>query len=483
MGDYFPHYNFLTFCSPFFKEKFMNIKFSNYYVLTPPFFDELEGCSKRLIYATRTSSIRVINEATWELLKQGMFSQLPKEILSDLVNIELIVPAEEDELTTILNQNDAAAIDSGNLYMVVQPTASCQLGCSYCGQEHRNKLLSNEEQHLLVKRIRAKLEEKQFQKLSIGWFGAEPLIGLPVIRTLTPTLQSLAESFGCDYEAKIVTNGLVLTEKVASEIVNSLGVRSIEITLDGVAEFHDARRYQKNGMPTFDKIFSNVITLIQCKELDVKINIRCNVDRQNCKSVSSLLQMLAEKGVQERIGFYVAPIHSWGNDAHTRSLSAEEFATWEITWLAEMIQLGFKPGLIPSRKPVVCMAVNPQAELVDAYGTIFNCSEVSYVPTYGSPNEYAIGHLSGKEIPDKREQLGNFNAQVRQGEFPCSSCQMLPVCGGACPKSWKEGLEPCPSAKLNIKERLLLDYAISRIAKDMKSSDKTTIQRTNLINV
>ncbi len=457
----------------------MNIKLSHYCVKTQPFFCEVEERNKRIVYATRTANVRIIDETSWEIIEKGLFAQLPKEFLSDLVDIQLLVPEGEDELTTILNSNDKAAIDDNELYQVIQPTASCQLGCHYCGQEHKNKLLSEENQQLLIKRIHTKLEQKKFRQLSIGWFGAEPLVGLPVMRKVTPQLQNLAESFGCSYYAKVVTNGLALTEEIATEIVNDLGVKFIEITLDGIGEYHDVRRMQKNGAPTFEKIFANVVALARRQDLNVKISIRCNVDRQNYESVSSLLQLLAEEGLQERISFYVAPIHSWGNDAHTRSLSPEEFAAWETIWLSEMIQLGFQPNLIPDRQPIVCMAVLPKAELVDAYGTIFNCTEVSYVPTYGTPNEYAIGELSGKEMPGNRSRLGNFNEEIRQGKYPCFSCPMLPVCGGGCPKSWQEGLEPCPSAKRNIEQRLLLSYAVLRIEQQRESFRK----EANLVNV
>lgn len=451
------------------------MKLSRYHVVTQPFFDEIEGYFKRVVYATRTASVRIIDDTSWKILEDGIFDNLSKEILLDLIDIELLVPTDEDELKSILNRNDTATVEDDSLYLVIQPTASCQLGCHYCGQQHTSKLLSDRDQQLFIERTRAKLQAKQFRKLIIGWFGAEPLVGLPVIRTLTPHLVALAESFGCSYEAKIVTNGLALTKKVATEIVKDLSVRSIEITLDGVAEFHDARRMQKNGMPTFDQIWTNVLALALDKDLNVELSIRCNVDRQNYESVSSLLQLLALSGLQERVSFYVAPIHSWGNDAHTRSLSAEDFAAWEIVWFSEMIQLGFKPDLIPTQNPIVCMAVMPDAELVDAYGTIFNCTEVSYVPTYGTPNEYAIAHLSGKQMPGLRERLGNFNNQVRQGEYSCSSCRMLPVCGGACPKAWHEGLEPCPSAKRNIEQRLLLSYALSKIEQQMNSPSEPTL--------
>ena len=355
----------------------MNLKLSQYHVVTQAFFDQIEESVKRIIYSTRSGDIRVIDEGSWQIVTTGKFEQLPSDILSELAEIKLLVPREENELETIIKENNQVINENDSLYEVIQPTAYCQLGCHYCGQEHTPKLLSEENQERLLKRIRTKLETKKFKTLSIGWFGAEPLVGLSVIRKITPQLQALAKEFNCSYRAKIVTNGLALTDKTATEIVNELGVQSIEITLDGTAAFHNARRHQKSGLPTFEKIFSNVVSLAKRDDLDVYLSIRCNVDRQNYQSVSELLRILAEKGLQERISFYVAPIHSWGNDAHLGSLSAQEFANWEIKWYSEMIQLGFQPGLLPQRRPIVCMAVRPQAELVDASGNIFNCSEVS----------------------------------------------------------------------------------------------------------
>jgi uncharacterized protein len=445
------------------KSKIMNWKLSHYHISTQPVFDEINQQLKRVVFASSTANVRIIDEETWIKLATEKFADLSPDILSDLAEIKLIVPRENNELETILAENNAAAKDDNDLYLVVQPTAFCQLGCHYCGQQHTSKMMSNQEQQQFLERAAKKLQTGKFKSLSIGWFGAEPLVGLPVIRTLTPQLQTLAAKFGCSYNAKIVTNGLALTEKVATELVKQLSISFIEVTLDGIAEYHNARRMQKNGLPTFDQIFTHVTALAQRTDLDVQISIRCNVDRENYESVSLLLQQLAAAEIQDKISFYVAPIHSWGNDAHHGSLTKEEFAAWEITWFGEMIELGFKPSLLPPRKPLVCLAVMPDAELVDAYGNIFNCTEVSYVPTYGTPNEYAIDHLSGKQTLGQRDRLSNFNERISKGEYPCFNCPMLPVCGGQCPKSWLEGIAPCPSAKYNIAQRLLLTYALSRL--------------------
>ncbi|WP_406698941.1 radical SAM protein [Singulisphaera sp. Ch08] len=451
------------------------MKISKYLVASEVFLDELTGRARRIILGTRTSEVRVLDEASWRDLEGGRLEALPEKDLNDLVDAEILVPDWEDELATILGQNVAACADDDQLYLVVQPSASCQLGCDYCGQSHTSMRLSQEDQDHLVNRVRGKLGARVYRKFFVAWFGGEPLAGLSVIRSLTPRFRALARDSGISYGAKMVTNGLALSHDVASEVVAEHAVEHIEITLDGTSEFHDRRRHRKNGTPTFDKIFTNLLDLARRDDLELHVSVRCNVDRRNAEGVSPLIRTLAEAGLQDRISFYVASVYSWGNDAHRLAIPPEEFASLEVGWLAEMITLGFRPGLIPSRKSVLCLATMPEADLVDAYGSLFNCTEVSYVPTYGTPNVYSIGTVAGGEVPGKRSLLGDFNEQIGRGEYPCASCRMLPVCGGSCPKKWQEGLDPCPSTKRNIQDRLLLHYAVHRLNSQGEAASRTLI--------
>ena len=56
-----------------------------------------------------------------------------------------------------------------------------------------------------------------------------------------------------------------------------------------------------------------------------------------------------------------------------------------------------------------------------------------------------------------------FNDRLRDRQYPCHECSLLPVCGGYCPKKWYEGVVPCPAFKYNIEQRLLMAYAIGRV--------------------
>ncbi|HCA26099.1 MAG TPA: radical SAM/SPASM domain-containing protein [Betaproteobacteria bacterium] len=438
------------------------MKLSDYHIVSPPFFDKTLNTAKRVIFSARTAQARTLDEAAWQFLETRRFHELPSPMVDELREIEFIVPKEEDELRLVLDRHDQAAHADPALYLVVQPTAWCQLACDYCGQSHTRRQLSPTHQARFIAEAQEKLAAHPYRYLQVSWFGAEPLVGMSIIRRMTPQFQALAEQFGVRYGSKIVTNGMLLRPDIATELIQSLGVKHIEVTLDGVGEAHDARRPTKKGQHSFERIFANVAALAKRDDLEVELSIRCNVDRRNRDSISPLLRRLAAEGVQRRVLFYVAPVHSWGNDAHRESLTAEEFAQWELQWFAEMIELEFRLRVLPGLKKAVCMSVSPTSTLIDANGELFNCTEASYVPAYGNPNRYAIGAIAHGEQPGKREQLSQFNTHIRQGEYACHSCRMLPVCGGCCPKLWKEDISPCPMPKYNIENRLLLQYCLSR---------------------
>ncbi len=457
-------------------------------VVTKPFLDNRDGITKRVVFATRTAQRRAIDVDTWDRIEKGDFAALPPAVLKDLADIELLLPAEEDELAVILRRNQSAIEADDVLWVVVVPTAQCQMGCGYCGQHHENHPLSSADQDRLISRTRGRLGARPHRVLRVTWFGAEPLLGLNVMRALVPRLRALAEEFGCEYRSLIITNGLNLSDTLSVELVRDLGIREFQITLDGPAEIHDGRRPMKNGDGTFDRIFANTVALARREDLEASVLIRCNVDRRNVDGVGDLIQALARERILHRItDFYFNPVHDWGNDAGRLALPKQAFAEQEIEWLAELIALGSTPPrLIPRRRLINCMALTPQSELVDPYGQLFNCTEGCLLPaplpqrigaasTFGPENlavrlplastsaTYVIGDLASGEQPGRRQLLGDFNARVARGEYACSTCKLFPVCGGCCPKHWLEGGTPCPSAKHNIEARLLLSYAVSRL--------------------
>jgi uncharacterized protein len=452
----------------------MNYKLSYYTVIT----DAVNEKGHRIIFCTRTGKSLTIPQICLDYIQEGLIDEIPKSIFDKLVANQAIVDAEEDELKTIIQENkDYIAGDSSTqLYEVIQPSAMCQLGCYYCGQQHTKDYLSNDLSQKLIERIRHKAATGQYKSMYIGWFGAEPLMGLRQMRELTIEFKKIAAEYNLGYGAKVVTNGLSLKPAIFEELAKEMSVNQIEVTLDGIAEFHDEHRFTKEGGKSFDLIFSNLKKILLNDDyfsFNCGISIRCNVDEKNPEGVEPLIRLLAKEGMHKRISyFYATGIYAWGNEAHKKSLTKEEFAQQEVEWLKLMYKLGYKINLAPGRSKQVCMSVSKGAEMVDAFGNVFNCTEVSYVPSYEG-TDYIMGNLKDDiDLLVKPNKLTTWNDTLLTDTFPCHTCKMLPVCGGGCPKSWHEDMRACPPSKFNIKDKLMLRYAISQISNVNEIDDK-----------
>lgn len=442
----------------------MGYQLSKYVIFDTTHYDQ-DRRQPILTFSSRTSLVSHIDPSLYIPLIHRQWEAVDTSILNKLLEKKIIVKSDENELRSIIEENREAINTNQTLKLVLQPTAACPLGCHYCGQQHSSKKL-NKASHVILFAERM-LSKKSFKRLHVSWFGAEPLSGLSNLLELSSALMNFAGLHNLEYSSLIVTNGLLLNPKVADTLVNQHKISSFEITLDGDAESHDKRRMTKSGAPTFRRIYSNVKNFAKSENLkSASLVIRANVDETNKDRVEPLIRLLAEDGLQDRIQFYVAPIHSWGHDEHKLAASKQDFAQWEIEWFVLMLQLGFKPALIPKRKPIVCTAVSKSSFLIDPDGSVFGCTEVSLVDAYGEgkTNRHRFGDLVDPNVDEspKRHILGNFNEQVLEGKHGCSSCPMLPVCGGHCPKEWHEGIVPCPSFKYNMQDRLLLSYLASR---------------------
>ncbi len=432
------------------------------------FSDPVNKAGDRVIFGTRGAQAYFLPLRYFEIIQSGLLNNFPDEVFEDLVSKKIFVPKEEHELQTIVGENidHLDDPDKSTLYEVIQPSAMCQLGCYYCGQQHTKDYVNPEIIDKIVNRIREKLNRKKYRSLYIGWFGAEPLMGLRQMRQMTDIFKQLCLEFDLRYSSKIVTNGLSLKENIFEELVNDLNVRAIEVTLDGTAEFHDTHRYTKENGPSFDLIFNNLLTIFNkenFEDYNCEISIRCNVDLDNVAGVSPLIQLLASHNLQRKISrFYPIGIYSWGNDAHLNSLTKEDFAQMEIDWMLELVELGFPISVLPSRVKQVCMAVTRDSDMYDSFGHIYNCTELSYVPVYEN-TDYILGNVKTDGIDQtKPRAFSDWNNDILEDKYDCHTCKMLPVCGGGCPKQWVEGQRACPTPKFNIKERLQLYYIASK---------------------
>lgn len=439
----------------------------SFYFIKSRIIDESDPHPKRVVFATRSGTVMVLNDDIINYLVLGQFNEVPIEIIDELLAIEVLVPHEQDELNYILGQNKLSINQDKVLDIVIQPGASCQLGCHYCGQEHSNHYMNDSLQQKMLDRIDQKLHTKPMTGMSVIWYGAEPLMAVKQIRQLSGPLLSIAASHGISYNASMVTNGLSLKLDIFREMVERWKISNFQITIDGLAEYHDKNRYTKLNKPTFSIIFSNILSIVNdsfYKTSGARIMIRCNVDNNNVDGLNLFIQHLADCHLQEKVGFYIIPIHNWGdnNAEKLTGLSKNNFAVQEIDWLIKLIDLGFEVDIIPSRTKIVCSAVKEDSEVYDAFGTVSSCWEVPYTPLYKNTN-FEIGNLNFPFVEDLNQTpMRDWNEDIKTGKYWCKDCNLLPVCGGSCPIHWESGTPACPSFKFNIEDRLILQYVSAK---------------------
>ncbi|MFK7827189.1 MAG: radical SAM protein [Oligoflexales bacterium] len=450
------------------------LRFSKYAIFSP-FIDENDQ-GQILVFSSKSGKIVKLSANLYNKIKHleeiDSGGIIPQSIIDSLIENQILVPKDlsfDDEVKTVLRHNRSEIDSSETLYVVIQPNAYCNFGCGYCGQDHVRKALSDEHQDKILNLIITSLKNGSYKNLSIAWFGSEPTIVPKTIMQLSERLITLSKKHGLNYFSKMVTNGFNLTKDLAVSFLNDCMISSFEITLDGPKEIHDSRRYLKNKSATFAKIVENIKTLVETK---AKVTIRCNVDKRNQGRVIELAKFLKDQNLHKKVSFYNAPVHSWGNDAHQLSAEQQDYAKWEIQSFDQLIHLGFDVRLMPAPNSIPCMGVNKHSILIDPYGNLFGCTEESLVPAYvkngtNTRSCGSIGKLNKSEtiktIPGRK--YNNFPQEISQKKWPCHDCHVLPLCGGKCPKEWHEGRAACPPFKYNLPERILLNYARTKIEK------------------
>jgi uncharacterized protein len=433
-------------------------KLSRYLVAS----DSIAKNSYRMLFSTRTTGTLLIRETVYQELLDGLFERIETTLFERLQKVMIVVPANENELDSVIADNKRAIVESTVLYTAVAPSADCQLGCDYCGQTHSKEKMNNATHDKVLARIERKLRASgSFKKIRIGWFGAEPLTGLKSIYAMSARLKKMADDYCCTYGAQMVTNGLALTPDVYFNLATECGVDDFEITLDGAQKSHDARRYTKRGHASFGLIMKNLVAIVHDPRFNrqqAQITIRCNVDSRNHASTTELIDFLEAQGVLDKVNFYTAPVHSWGNDAHREALNQQSYADFEIDVFSRLLGKKIEISVLPEKaQKIVCMSLQKDAELIDSFGDVYNCSEISQVAAYKEVKIYKLDHLDNQGAPLLSERpFSHWNDDIRIGKVPCHHCRILPICGGACPKLWGEGISPCPPIKENIEQRLIL---------------------------
>ena len=445
----------------------IKMKLSKYIYITKADCCTAES-EKYFIFSTRSGLSLLVDIKILARLQNGDFSELDEIQKNKLEKYKILVPKDENEFETICRENLESKTSNDILSFTIQPTANCQFGCYYCGQTHFPHMMTKEVEDFCLHRIKNAISNNgRYKRLSVTWYGGEPLLGFKVIKSLSTRIQDFCHDLGLKYRADMVTNGYLLQKKTFLDLLIKHKIKNFQITLDGVARTHDKRRVLKaNSGNTFDVIYRNIKEIVHLPEYtdyNAHINVRINIDKTNYHEVDELLKKFLADGIADKIHITFAPIEDWGgNDAGKASFSHEEFSKLYVLWLKFCIEHNIKAvNLLPRRNYGTCMVETEFGEVIDAYGHTYPCWEFPYSAYKGE--EHMISSLKTPNATKKETiTLLDFPTKVQNGEYECSTCVFYPLCGGGCPLALHEGRNACPTYRFDIAQRLSLDYEIRR---------------------
>jgi uncharacterized protein len=340
---------------------------------------------------------------------------------------------------------------SGLDLLVIQPTALCNLDCSYCYVPDRlnSQRLPIPLLEKLLQAVRSSCIAQEQEVLDILWHAGEPLAaGIDYFRrAMALTDQLLGDRWRIRHS--IQTNGTLVTPAWC-DLFRARGV-TIGISLDGPAELHDANRKTLGGAGSFVRVMRGLEFL---RAQDIRVNVLSVLNSSNINHPDEMFRFFVDNGLHH-VAFNVEEIEgpnlvsslllSSGGLARARSLygaymgrlaELNRFHGWPLTirefqTLAQLIQ-----------KWRNCQTHIPDApeQRIGAIltmtrdGTVYSWSPELASGLPGSPDRFSLGNISDVGAIDElfvTERAQAIQQEIDRGVEMCrKQCEYFNVCGG-----------------------------------------------------
>jgi uncharacterized protein len=412
-----------------------------------------------LLYNSLTNSFASLSEAACcevERIKEhpdGYDAAANPDLYLQLLLMKALVDEQEEQelLNVIRFERTALSMEDSSLELTIIPTFLCNFDCTYCYQHapDSGRMSEKVEKGILdfAKRF------KRAKYLLVDWFGGEPLLCIDQICRITKSLMEL----GLPYRAGLTTNAYLLGPSVI-ERLEELRISSMQVTVDGPKEIHDARRRLKNGGGTFERIMGNLESLLTSWK--GSLLIRVNIDKTNSHLYPATCKYLADRF--PGYDLHIRPgIVLGSGSCHSECLNRTEDASFQMNTYRNHGITDF--DFYPNRRAIHCAATMKNSYVIGPEGEIYKCwMDVG-------KKEFVVGSIWG-DVPWNARIIAKYMVTADNFNEPeCRECFFLPVCGGGCPKirlesgfslgtrdlcyTFKENLEECLEAHYEILQK------------------------------
>jgi uncharacterized protein len=376
----------------------------------------------RLLYSTKNTAVILLPDEAYEKLLQGEVEPEYRETLTDIGMLVAEPHREQEEVFSMLeamNRLDPVVNASVILGM------GCNFDCVYCyeGSQKGDLVMNDATCDQVIAFIKERFISGAKQKLTLDFYGGEPLLYTRQLKYIAGPLQKFVEEEGGAFQCNMVTNGSLLTARNVEALL-PLGLYSVKVTVDGPAAVHNVFRPFKSGASSFEIILENIKA---CCDL-VKINIGGNYTAANYHEFPPLLDYLAGQGLTpDKLGSVQFHPVMRINDPYANPEFTGGCGSINEPWLVdaslmlreEIMRRGYKTDKL---SPSPCMVDLDDAFVIHYDGTIYKC--VSMI----GHQKYCIG--------DVRTGVADYSVRYHADHWrknkECADCLYLPLCFGGC---------------------------------------------------
>ncbi len=407
---------------------------SRYLVFTP--INEQKSYAAMNLYQ---GSFTVLNQAEAYLLSIAEELDEDHPVLEKLKKFGLIV--NFDERAALYAAGRLNSFRNSSVCFTICPTMGCNFDCPYCFENHRAGKMDQETQDAVVSLAEKMLDCTGIRNLYINWFGGEPLLVPDIIENLTGRLRKVTEKRGGEYNAKIVTNGYLLTaENIA--LLARCGIERAQVTLDGLGEMHDRTRCLAGGGATFETITKN----LRENKIPFVVDIRHNVYEDNLEERQRLKdyvdKLARESG--NSLHYYanlVAGSRVMEEKGNPVEKLADQAEIMDVGLKLEAERYGSKPGIHCMANCLVSVGIDDQGRLHKCLENVDKAEE-----SFGDVRRWDI--RDPFRTADNPDLLTHFLNTCCPSPAPeCVDCLWLPMCCGGCPRRRLNNENVCFSFK------------------------------------
>ncbi len=362
-----------------------------------------------------------IDESVYVPLSERDFNKFEDDAINTLIEKRILISREDKDTcyNHLLTRHLTAAYSDDTMSLIIAPTTACNFACPYCFEPKKNpKYITPEVEDKLIEYIN---KQSNIKKISLTWYGGEPLLAAEAIRRIYGRIVSETEKEITNQE--IISNTYLVNDEII-DMFRECKIDRIQVSIDGIKERHDKTRFLKAGhAPTFDVIENNIKKMAIALP-DLHISIRVNIDKNNWMDFVTLYHKYHGEEWHKNIGLYPGFIREDSADRCTLKHNCYQISDL-IDLHLKFAENGVNVNLFPASRFKGCMLQRANAFIVGPEGELYKCwDDVS------NPDK-VIGSIMDNEL-HHYTLLMRYMQDCRPIREECRGCLVFPVCDGGC---------------------------------------------------